>query len=485
MKQMSYVTRWLYSTSHKDIAILYLGFGMISAMVGTGMSVIIRMELSNGNSQFFHGNNQAFNVIVTGHAIAMIFLFVMPVLIGAFGEIKLNNLTNYINSRWEGKPAVSGYTIKSHNARLTGYPLPLAGNYLKIDKSYSTFKPHALRADTAPYSSLEKIGMRHNRETRTENNINNIEYLGPYLAGLIEGDGSIWVSEDLSKNRYSPKIDIVFSEKDYQLVLYLFNILNIGKINKRPNSNVIMWNINKIEDTYKLLKLTNGYFRTPKYEAIIRAINWINNYILYNDQKDIKNLSSHNKKIRENILSNISIIEIKPLDKSNLWSNSWLTGFTDADGNFSISICKRKNNKTNVQMSYRLEIRQTYFKSDDHINNSYFNIMSNISNMFNSNLYNRKRYLKLKKQNSYKYYYSFIIAIVSINNLKLVNKYFTKYPLLSSKYLDFKDWSSLLEFIEFHNNKPSHPECAKLASNIRKNFNKTRTKFNWDHLDNL
>lgn len=86
MKQMSYVTRWLYSTSHKDIAILYLVFGMISAMVATGMSVLIRMELSNGNSQFFYNNHHAFNVVVTGHAIAMIFLFVMPVLIGAFGN---------------------------------------------------------------------------------------------------------------------------------------------------------------------------------------------------------------------------------------------------------------------------------------------------------------------------------------------------------------------------------------------------------------
>lgn len=89
MKQMSYITRWLYSTSHKDIAILYLGYGMIASMVGTGMSVIIRMELSSGNSQFFHGNNQAYNVLITGHAIAMIFLFVMPVIIGAFGNFFL------------------------------------------------------------------------------------------------------------------------------------------------------------------------------------------------------------------------------------------------------------------------------------------------------------------------------------------------------------------------------------------------------------
>ncbi|CAN3377474.1 putative intron-encoded DNA endonuclease; homing endonuclease; LAGLIDADG domain (mitochondrion) [Diutina rugosa] len=86
---MSYTTRWLFSTSHKDIGILYLLFGMTSAMVATAMSVIIRMELSSGNAQFLHNNNQVFNVLVTGHAIGMIFLFVMPVLIGAFGNFLL------------------------------------------------------------------------------------------------------------------------------------------------------------------------------------------------------------------------------------------------------------------------------------------------------------------------------------------------------------------------------------------------------------
>ena len=30
------------------------------------------MELSNGNSQFFHGNNQAFNLIISGHALLLI-----------------------------------------------------------------------------------------------------------------------------------------------------------------------------------------------------------------------------------------------------------------------------------------------------------------------------------------------------------------------------------------------------------------------------
>lgn len=89
MKQMSYVTRWLYSTSHKDIAILYLAFGMISSVIGTAMSALIRIELASGNSQIFHENNQAYNVIITGHGVVMIFLFIMPVIIGAFGNLLL------------------------------------------------------------------------------------------------------------------------------------------------------------------------------------------------------------------------------------------------------------------------------------------------------------------------------------------------------------------------------------------------------------
>lgn len=86
---MSYVNRWILSTSHKDIAVLYLIYGFLSALVATGMSVIIRLELSGSGHQYLQGNNQIYNVMVTGHAIAMIFLFVMPILIGAYGNYLL------------------------------------------------------------------------------------------------------------------------------------------------------------------------------------------------------------------------------------------------------------------------------------------------------------------------------------------------------------------------------------------------------------
>lgn len=81
-----YVNRWLFSTNAKDIAVLYFIFSLFCGILGTIMSLVLRLELSAPGNQILLGNHQLFNVIATAHAILMVFFLVMPVTMGFFGN---------------------------------------------------------------------------------------------------------------------------------------------------------------------------------------------------------------------------------------------------------------------------------------------------------------------------------------------------------------------------------------------------------------
>jgi heme/copper-type cytochrome/quinol oxidase subunit 1 len=79
---------------------MYIIFGLFSAIIGSALSHLIRVQLSwYDKSPFSHiesdvhnlfgFNYHMYNSVVTLHGIIMIFMFVMPVLIGGFGNIFL------------------------------------------------------------------------------------------------------------------------------------------------------------------------------------------------------------------------------------------------------------------------------------------------------------------------------------------------------------------------------------------------------------
>ena len=245
--------------------------------------------------------------------------------------------------------------------------------------------------------------------SKVQKNISNFKPndIGPYLAGLFEGDGHVSLSKIInSKGKISyPYLAITFVNKDLPLINKLLELCG-GRLRHKTKENAIVWIVNTHKELISLINLMNGYLRTPKINKFNELIVWLNERYHYN-------------------------IQTYSPDTSDLNSNGWLAGFIDADGGFKIRYTEKRIDeltkkvlvKGRIEVRFALEQRQNLDSLND--NDSYKSILLKIQSFFGITTD-----LRISKHNLDKTYW--IVEVTSLDKLNLLIQYLNNYPLLTT-----------------------------------------------------
>src|SRR4029078_7360491 len=142
---------WLTTTDHKKIGILYLCNSFLFFFIGGVFALLVRTELAQPGLQILH-DELLYNPLFTMHGTVMIFLFIIPVLVG-FG--------NYVVPLQIGAPDMAFPRINA----LSFWMLPLAGVLLLLGfltggaaqagwTSYAPLSEDRLLSSTGPGQDL-------------------------------------------------------------------------------------------------------------------------------------------------------------------------------------------------------------------------------------------------------------------------------------------------------------------------------------------
>ena len=196
--------------------------------------------------------------------------------------------------------------------------------------------------------------------------------------------------------------------------------------------------------------MINGFIRSPKLYQFNLLIDYVNK--IFPDVQLVKH----------------------PVDCSYFFYNYWLAGFIDADGSFKIrntegSVNPQTGKKTKQRIAVIFIIEQS--KSHKITNDSFEPLIKSIADFFTVNL-------TTSKHSGVEYWN---VEVSSFSCLQILVKYFSVYPLLTTKRNDYDDFSKAFHIIKANMHKTT--EGKKTILCLKNGMNRNRILYNWDHLN--
>jgi len=329
------------------------------------------------------------------------------------------------------------------------YTLTYLGNHTK-NRSNVFFIRSTLHADSLRLKrSVVAVGII-NRKHHTEAT----NQLGYYLAGLIEGDGSIILRKG-DRETISPKFVFTFHSNEIPMYQKLQQVLGSGVIYKEK-SGICRYSITNSDEVIRVINMVNGKFRTPKIQALYKAMDNLNTW------------------------RNANLLKL-PLDTSSLDSNAWLAGMLDTDGNFSIKLTgSYGSDDSEVRGRVRCVFSLAQSKLNRVTEESNSPFMTDISNFFQVNL-NAKVVKSTGPEFKKPIYEALVFYAQSDSKHYITTSYLTKFPLMTSKYLNYLDFFKGLSYL---GKRLTDKEIREVRI-IKNSMNNQRTEFNWDHLNSF
>lgn len=252
-----------------------------------------------------------------------------------------------------------------------------------------------------------------------KSNLEYVRYVEQFFVGLLEGDGSITSSLRTKDKKKRVVIQIEISLKNEPENLSMLKVIQEvigGRVLPQRKDTYLTWWVGSKSDLAKVFTILDRYpLLTARKQC---QLEFAKNCLL---NKDIDNfLINRNNKYKNKKL----LLENLSKNTLPLYFAPWLSGFLEAEGNFSLVFNEKGH------------LRKSVFTIGQ---NDELHILEWIKSYFHSN--NAILKDKPKKGGNFEYYRLFLY---NAESRKLLFEHFNKYPLLGHKKISY------LNFYNYH-----------------------------------